>query len=572
MSSRAPRVREAAASAGVVLAITLALNVGAQRWAGLDTPDSSFYASLSLFGDQVTDRAPFPSYFWTRIGVIAPMRLLTSTFGPWIGFAAYRALLVLMLVGATWFIMRRYTGRTSAAVITLALGTTSVVLSYLGNTYLTGAVLAGTAALIACALMRPWWSAVPAGLLLAWLVMANPPGALLAGTLWLAIRLWFARTAPVPVLASLGHLALTSAVTVAGFLGLLGVGRVIFPKMDWFGSYLAAQQITLSNFASATPVWLGDISLLVPAVVLIVTIATWGMARGTPALTPASLAVVVSATSIAFMLVFNPLMGGIALEAPMYQAMLWPPAMIALGCCATCWLPHERWTPAQLGVAVAGIVLVVGCGFITPGFPVITGVVIALVLLAVLMFALRRRPRRIVPVLAAWLTLLAGFQLLQNSRDDLGLYYLSPYAWAYRGNPVSAKVHEAVNAQTWLLDHTSRSDRILVWVDGPWTQGDRELYVAAGMQLWGENRITLEPTLSDAYGLERLQTVRPSVIAMYGKSQAAVDAFWASLPAANQPTRPECYDFPWPADPSSDFPTTTGHACLTRLSWSAAGA
>ena len=572
MPPLAPRVRDAASSVGIVLAIAAGLAFGAQRWAGVDTPDSSFYATLSLFGDEVTDRAPFPSYFWTRIGVIAPMRALTTIFGPWVGFAAYRALLILLIVAATWLIMRRFTGRTSAAAITIALGTSSVILSYLGNTYLTGAVLAGTVALMAAALSARWWSAIPAGVLLAWLVMANPPGALLAGTLWLAIRIWHLRIYRSPVRKFLGHLALTAGTTILGFLALLQVGRMIFPRMDWFGSYLDAQQITLSNFASATPVWLTDISMIVPLVVLIVSIKTWWMSRQTSTAVPASLAVVVSVTSIAFMLVFNPLMGGIALEAPMYQAMLWPPALTALGCCAACWLPRERWRRAQIGIAIAGLIVVVACGFLTPGMSLILGAAIALVLLAFLVFALHRRPRPGIWVLAAWLALLAGFQLLQNSRGDLGLYYLSPYAWAYQANPVSAKVHESVNAQQWLLDRTTRSDQILVWVDGPWTRGDRELYVAAGMQLWGENRITLEPTLSDAYGRDRLQEVRPSVIAMYGKTMAAVDAFWASLPAVNQPTRPECYDFPWPADPSSDFPTSTGHACLTRLSWPARGA
>ena len=572
MTSLASRTRQSAGSAGIVVAISAALTLGAQRWAGLDTPDSSFYASLSLFGDEITDRAPFPSYFWTRIGVIAPMRVLTSALGPWAGFAVYRAALILVLIAATWIVVRRSSGRMTAVVVSATIGTSSVVLSYLGNTYLTGTVLAGTAALIACALSSRWWSALPAGALLAWLVMANPPGALLAGTLWLAVRIWLRRVDGMRAGAFAGHLALTAVTFVASFGGFLLVGRAIFPKMDWFGSYLAAQQITLSNFASTSPVWLGDVSLLVPAAVLIVAIKTWWMSRGARAHEAASLGLVISVTSIAFMLVFNPLMGGIALEAPMYQAMLWPPALIALGCCATCWLPKGRWSAPQVAVAAFGITAVVACGFIAPGLSLPIGAVLALVLLAALVFALRWQPRRTIPALAAWLALLAGMQLLQNSRGDIGLYFLSPYAWAYRGNPVSAKVHEAVNAQMWLLDRTSRSDRILVWVDGPWTRGDRELYVAAGMQLWGENRVTLEPTLSDDYGLERLRTVRPTVIAMYGKSMDAVETFWTSLPAVNQPTRPECYDFPWPADPSSDFPTTAGHACLTRLSWPATGA
>ena len=55
---------------------------------------------------------------------------------------------------------------------------------------------------------------------------------------------------------------------------------------------------------------------------------------------------------------------------------------------------------------------------------------------------------------------------------------------------------------------------------------------------------------------------------MYGQSMDAVLRFWSSIPAENLPTVPECYDFAWTPDPSSDFTVTQGHACLTQLTWS----
>ena len=39
----------------IPLGIALVITAIAQRWSGLDTPDSSFYASLALFGDEVTE-------------------------------------------------------------------------------------------------------------------------------------------------------------------------------------------------------------------------------------------------------------------------------------------------------------------------------------------------------------------------------------------------------------------------------------------------------------------------------------------------------------------------------------
>ncbi|MDP1877114.1 MAG: hypothetical protein Q8M17_06110, partial [Actinomycetota bacterium] len=162
--------------------------------------------------------------------------------------------------------------------------------------------------------------------------------------------------------------------------------------------------------------------------------------------------------------------------------------------------------------------------------------------------------------------LLAGAQLLQNSRGDLGLYYLSPYHWAFSANPISERMHTAVNAQEWLLASTEDTDRILLWVGGDWVDGDRELYVVAGMQLWGENRVTLAPTMDDD-GVARLAAGRPSVVAMYAPTMDAIDAFWASLPRELSPTTPDCYDFTWAPNPASPHQVTQGHACLTRVTW-----
>ena len=161
---------------------------------------------------------------------------------------------------------------------------------------------------------------------------------------------------------------------------------------------------------------------------------------------------------------------------------------------------------------------------------------------------------------------LTSAQLVQNSRGDLGLFYLSPYHWAYSGNPISDKIHTAVNSQKWLLDNTTASEQIMLWVDSPWAQGDRELYVAAGMQQWGENRITLEPTLTQP-DIERLNAFSPTTLALYIKSMESVTNFWESIPRVNNATTPICYNYAWPADESSDFPTTTGHTCLTTLTW-----
>ena len=62
------RSRRGLASPAVDAAIVAAISVfaallsGARTWTGFTSPDSEFYASLALFGDDVADRAIDPAY------------------------------------------------------------------------------------------------------------------------------------------------------------------------------------------------------------------------------------------------------------------------------------------------------------------------------------------------------------------------------------------------------------------------------------------------------------------------------------------------------------------------------
>jgi len=543
-----------------VAAIWIGVTLLTQRWAGLDTPDSSFYTSLGLFGSEVSDRAYDNSYFWTRLGTIAPTHLLTSVAGTWGGFAIWHALLLLIFIAGAYITVKKVSNTTIAAVLTACIALSSVPLSYLANPYLTGAVLAGTSALIATAMFDSRKAAITAGVILGWLVMVNPPGVLLAGVIWLVIKIQRQSQLSNNIKklgTTIGIAAIATAVT---FLVFLGIGKVIFPELNWVGAYLDAQGINLSNFASKDPVWLKDISLLVPASILIFVAAVWFKNKYSNA---AQLGFAISASSIAFILVFSPLLGGIALEAPMYQAMLWPPALIALALAIVATTKQEPWNLTSIITAAVVIVIIATAGHSTAIIGLHKGwlVAAALTVIAIIISIATKPKFATIAGLVAICLLVAGGQLLQNSRGPLGLYYLSPYNWAYNDNPISEKLHTAVNTQEWLLANTKNTDTILTWVQGDWVGGDRELYVVAGMQLWGENRIGLFPELNDD-DLARLNDIKPSVIAMYGQTKEGIATFMQSLPPTLQTSTPTCYDFTWP---TATIPV--GHACLTRLTW-----
>lgn len=544
--------------------ITTVIAIITQPWAGLDTPDSSFYTSLALFGDQITDRAPFDSYYWTRLGYIAPLHALTTVTGAELGYALYRITLIAITVASIYTILNRFTldrsTKVSLIYLTSAVSLSSVILSYLANPYLSGFILAATALVIAMAGATPRTTSpakttaamVLAGITVGWAAQVNPAGSILVATMAVATAIFFRQ-----LLRNYIYAAIATAITFFAFIAL---GTQIFPGLNWWETFNATRGMTLSDFASSTPVWLTDISLLVPLAVLLLAITIWWSDKPNNA---NRFALVISSVSVTFLLVFSPLMGGIAMEAPMYQSMLWPPAMIATGLLFT---NLNTMPPAkQYPLYGVSLLVIIAAGFMQPTLAFTAGAVIALGSLAFAVTARTRFPRNAAITITALTVFLGSAQLLQNSRTDLGLYFLSPYSWAFASNPIEEKITTAIDVQEWLLANTDNTDSILTWVDGRWTEGDRELYVVAAMQLWGENRLTLEPEVDD-YARAILERTNPSVIALYGRSQEAIDTMIASLNANNTPTTtPRCRDFTWPEASNTNFPADSGIACLTRL-------
>ena len=574
-------LRRRALDGAVVLAITIVIGLISQRWTGLDTPDSSFYLTLGLHGSAITDRVAEPYYAWTRLGAILPMRALTTLFGTFPGLEVYRLLLMLACVTGAFLTLRRFTGRTWSTLLTTMIMLSTVVLSYLGNPYLTRSVLAGTFLIIAIAavtyvnagrLRLPTQRAAAtggalAGIVIGWLVMTNPYGAILAGLIWLSLLL-AATLKQRQLLRQLPSTLLTGLLTSLITWGLfIAAGRAAFPRLNWLQTYLDWNaRLTYSDFASPEPVWLADISLLVPVAILITTTILCVFKRKS---LPAQLGFLLSVATIALTFALVPLMGGITLEAPMYQAMLWPPLLLAAACSSLAVAGKPPLTLPVLLAAVLAILAVALAGRFPGVLSPFTGILLAVVMVvacSVLWLwgaASARSPATsAIAAVAGLAVLLAGSQLLQNSRRDIGLYYLSPYANAYLPNAIEAKVRTAVNAQDFVLANTNPDDQIQLWVGGDWAGGDRELYVVAGMQMWGPNIATIDPILDPAKAAD-LSRTQPSVIEMVAPSMPQVLEFWASLPPEANANAPNCYDFTWP-----DETIKTGHLCLARLSWS----
>lgn len=523
--------------AAIIAVITLVIGLIAQQWTGLDTPDSSFYFSLANFGSEITDRAPIDSYYWTRLGVIAPTYALTQIFGPWIGYFIWRLLLLGTIIAAIYIATRKFNAtRNTSALFAGSLATSSVILSYLGNTYVTATAFAAIAITTTSALFASKKAAISGGAALGWLAMINPYAALLAGSIWLAISIQhhFANKPITKITELVTKFALAALSAAFTFVAFLVIGTQLFPGMNWFRTYIEWNaKLDYANFASKSPIWLTDPSLLVPIAILLVIAIQWWRFK-----TKATqVALTISLTTLGFTLAFLPAMAGITLEASIYTSMLWIPASIALA------ITFADCIAAPIWITPIAITILIAVGFQAIDFNGYFAATLAIITTA---FLATVKSNKL--LIAAFILFLLAAQLIQNSRDQIGLYYSSPFAWAYQNNSIKLKLANSLKAQQWLINNTKSTDQILTYVDGNWLGGDRDLYVAAAMQFWGENRSGVDTTIRPE-DLDRITATKPTVIALYGPNKIALEQYAKSLPKELNLGSLTCTEFDWPTWP-----------------------
>lgn len=573
---------------------------GSQQWATSNTPDSEFYGSLGVFGSEVTERAPTAVYYWTRLGYIAPMRLFTVLLGGDVGQALFRLALILTVLTSLFILLRPRVGRLSAVLVASALGTNTVLLSFVGNSYVTGTALAITMLALAltysCTEPEARWQRITSGgvvtgALTAWALMCNPYSALLllcAVACVLAGRLLSDRLRGVRGLA----LFATSAVPggLIAYAGFILIGSRIFPGLDWLATYRYWNSvIRQSDYLVDAFSWRLDNALLVPACVAVlafvalvvqmldaIRLGRTAVVHGSEQVDSAqvgdaSTRIVVSAFvgvgGVVFALVYLWRSPGVTLEWPQYQAMLWAPAIISFALMISALLPRLDPVPMALVLSVCVLVTIFAGHWRAPlALDSARWLAVALVLvMGLISFAgSLREPRAIMSSVIVVLLMVglipAGFQVLQNSRrspfvDDPNEYYSN----AFLPNAVAQQVSSSQAAERWLLARTTPEDTVMTWVDAEWAKGEESLMAIASYQLDGPNRITAGRAVEGSE-LTRAGATRPTVIAMYAKSLGVAAGFRSGLPAAWHATDPECKRFPWP-DPL----VPTAYVCLTRV-------
>ena len=568
-AARASKLRPVAFDSIIVAAISIfsAFLSGSRQWVGFNSPDSEFYASLALFGNEVTDRAIDPAYFWTRLGFIAPVRGLISILGPWAGFALWRFLLIALIVASIYWLIRQVSSRKLASVIALFAALNTMVLSYVGNPYLTGTIIAATLLFIAlgtwCTFgtQRIYWlPALISGATAAWLLMLNPYACFLALSMWVGIRL---------VGVFVTHtdrwraLLFDTVAAIAGFavslLMFIALGLILFPGLNWVSTYLYWNgRLDYTDFISDPTIWASDIALLVPVSALVIAAISAITTRGNRW---AVTAVVIASTNIAFTAIYYALVPGPWLEAPHYIAKLCPGSLAAIGLAAAVLLQRRNLPSAALLVPLAALPLILWSGRWAEVIERPMGILIALLICLGFFVAasITRRSGNLTSALAVLVALAItaiGMQLLQNGRGLMGIYGQYPFRAAYVDFSGEQIMREKIKAEQWIIDNTSAADTV-----GIWTDPDHQMAAVAAMQLWGYNNVSTEAELTRDE-VDSLELSTPTAIAMYAPTREQVDVFWSSIPPWARPSAPECTTVKIPGIGVQD-----AYVCLTHLRW-----
>ena len=548
---------------------------GAEQYTWLYTPDSEFYITLSAFGEHITDRAPTDAYYWTKLGIIAPKYVVSHFFGFDVAHAVYRAGLLLLIMASAYAVARVRASPLVAVVSALFLGLNTVILGFVGDTYMTGAGLAAIAVVFALLHRWPltdgWTRTAVSGLVggtFAWLLMIHPFFVIIAAS---AATAFTVGNLVVRTRMTINRSLVEGLAVLAGFWVMfttfIFAGTIVFPDLGWVDTVLFwSKRIEGSAYASADLSWLStETSLLVPAIAVSIGLALWALSRS------GEVGVFAVTTTVPVVLLagYSLLTGGPALEASFFNACLWPTSLLGLVAVLTS-LGGSQPLPVWGLLLSAGAPLVwILLGHWAGSLSVAQAAVLSLaatVGTVVIAWPLARHSRLRSTAGAATRVLLmigllgSAFQVLQNGRPLSGVGQIprKSYSDAYVASAAAATVDLDLAVQAWVLGNTRADERVMVW-DEP----GGALTSAAAMALWGPNSVSQGFELGEAEKAN-LKAVDPDVVVLYADSWADLDRLSEELARLEPVTEPYCQEFPPVAAGRAQVEVGEVVVCLVR--------
>lgn len=480
------------------------------------TPDSEFYFSLGSFGSEVTDRAPIPSYFWTRLTMLLPLRVLNNFVNPLTAFEIYRLSLIFIIVTSVYLLLKNLNNLnmvSGAGSLFVALNST--ILFSVGDTYVTGTAIAYSTLflylLISCMIApkKYFRRYICIGVVLSLLLFALPMSFVL-GILTLSISFWyFVYRMKSEVLNFVSRMLLVVLGAIGTYQLMIFGGALIFPKLNWFTTVkFYATTLNPRDYASPNvELWLPTrySLLVVPIVISTLVFATFQ--KQLRYYSNVALLVLVPALCISCYSAF--VAGGNMLEVNSYTSLLWPYILVALLLVIPKTLKVDN---TFYGIVFVLFTIIVSVFFGSRIWSISSPVALLVCgtgLLCGFFVTSFNSTLKLVPSFILVTVMFSVFPILQNGEPvSKGLARFSPAA-AYIQTDTEMLAKRSIEIERWVLKNTSENDKLFVWVNSP--DNGR---LAAAMQLWGPNSLGRGLVLSQ-WELLNLSVHKPNKIVIY---------------------------------------------------------
>ena len=497
------------------------------------TPDSQFYLSLSIYADEVTSRAPWAAYFWTKTALIAPAHFFISNFGLLNGFRFFQLfLLALLTISVGNYFYQKYQDNLIGLAIASVIVFNSVVISFLGATYSTiiGIVLL---IILQVELLRfidlknsrvsKTIIGTIAGGILSTLLFANPTYFIIGSLCILIFIFWILLYSRKDLTSSIKFLAVLLLSFILSFYIWIQISSRLFPQRDWMDTVtFYAKILNPRDYTSPNQFAIFQSNPSLYFILGVQVIAFFIMFLGPKkASNPLSISTFFLTICNSYFVLSAFIVGSNVLEVNIYNALLWAPSLLFLGVFLAEILSISKSSfTIFLFLPLTYLAGITSSGITQKIF--LLSLVLVFIVVGILTILKNSRIERsarpvyVLPILAL-LTFVP--QIFQGSN-------LYPYSIAYSSYDLKKYFLEFESAEKFVLDSSRPGDRVMVWVE-PKT----DLVTFASGQLWGPNSVTQDLVLSDS-DKNNLNGTQPTLIATYFVNNDSLVGFKESIASA----------------------------------------
>jgi len=513
------------------------------KWNSYFTPDSEFYLSLTIFGNDLVEKVINPAYYWTKSGQIIPDHLLASVFG-WETGIQITQFIKLLIISFSSFVIFYLTKRNAlTALIFVSFFTLNgTILTMLGNTYVTASVLSILTLFYLILKIyvdtyhakgaKHFVSIVALWVILTFSIFVYPILTTNLGVIFLAFLLWLLFTQSITTQYIIRFSSLAIFTIGMTFFSSLFITKHVFPNQNWLATVkFYMKNLNASDYSndSKYAVLFGDYALLVIVIGLILSIyiiiKRINFTQNTYCVAISQIALLL------FALLQVEFLDSAILEASFLSAFFWIPSLLV-----TCLYFVEKIPRFNLNARftlfyfIVMLVIFSVLRFWSDNFfrntthSLKINLFLIVLITCIVLFEERISFGNTVKFQLIFVFLIySSFAHFQNSRElSNSAIGRIPYFSSSENRELSeANVHVLLEKE--LLSQIEKDEKSVVW-----TPPGSTLVTYAAMHFWGPNSISLGVELSNDEA-NYFKALRPRKLFAYVSKENDVNAFLKSL-------------------------------------------